>query len=228
MAVAILDSGIGDNVDPNVTVPAGSNRMAYVCMYSDHSANGARAATACTLGGQTTSLIDTVKEDRESIAVAIFRLDETGIAAMSGNAIVPTWGDTDGTPDNPFYGIIYFGGVDQSTPNTTPDSYSNDILQSTWDPGDINGVVDGYILALTHLGGNPATHVFDALVETESLGASGAFGLIGTLITTDTSANDLAVTYNASHRPAVMSAMTLNPAAGVTNTTILVPLGPIR
>lgn len=220
----ILAKAIGQ-ADPALAVPAGSNRVAYVCMYSRDATDGFYKATACTLGGQAMTLIaskDPGGTGRKGLGIAVFRLLEAGIAAMSGVAIVPTWGDTNGTPDNPFYSIVYIGTAAQGTPNSTPANYSLDVSQAAWDPGDIVGIIDGRVLAFAHYGAG-STSAFDAMTQELTLvvgGSLAASAVVGSIATNNSDPIDLALSYGASSRPMLLSTFVINPTVTLVDPTI--------
>lgn len=222
--VAIVNSDSGAT-DPGLTPGAGSNRMCYIGIGTGmlDNSNGNFAATALTYGGQSATLIDTVKPVspfRKGVSIAVFRLNESGIQAMSGNTITPTWGDTDGEPSGKMFLVVCLSGVDQSAPNTEPDSYTHDTVQTSWSPGTINGVADGYVLAFTAYGDDPLA--FDVLDSIESVTIDSATDLesdAAGVATEDTSAVSLAVTHSSS-RPAVMSAMVVLPVSAASGRKI--------
>ncbi len=216
---------LGGNISTATTglaAPSGSNRMAYVCVFCDDAVNGSYNATALTLGGQSCASVQTtgpVGTERKGMSHSVWRLNESGIAAMSGNALSPTFGDTDGTPDNPMYSVMYHENVDQTTPEGTPLSVADDTTVDVLDPGDVNGVADGELVGFYNWGSSTAPtpgfeNLFDDVIFRTANG--GASALVGRLPINNTNARDLTVNINSATRPHIVTGFVINPfvAAG--------------
>ena len=112
--VTVLDSFSTGNTK---TVSAGSERLLIVGIHSEdgNSINDVNINTV-TYGGQT---LTEIRDEQVATGAAngmwVGYLNESGIAAASGNSITPTW--VGGTPDEAvLYSSVVLQGVDQTTP----------------------------------------------------------------------------------------------------------------
>lgn len=125
MAVAALGAGWantnatgGSNPSHSDTPDAGSDRCLVAMVLSEDATNDDNTLGSLSAGGQAmTKVIEDIRTDANpsSNGIAIFVLNEAGIAAMSGSSFsFGTWGN--GTPsDEVRIYTRYFSGVDQTT-----------------------------------------------------------------------------------------------------------------
>ena len=228
MSVTILATNSGET-DPGQTPPAGSNRVAYIGLGTDDVDDGLYNATACTYGGQSCTLIGGAQVSREGTGMTVFRLLSSGIAAMSGNAIVPTWGDTNGTPDNPRYFVLIVAGVDQGNANGTVQTFTDDTSITTWNPGSLTQVDDGLGVGFLSRGASN-TISFDAPWTTPEtvIPGDGAGGALGYNEYTSAGTDSINLTFGSVARPHVLVAFVVNPSLTSSNIDIAVPTGPWR
>ena len=112
VSVSILDAFSTGNTK---SISAGSNRLLLVSVQTEDSGTSVNVNTV-TYGGQLLTEIDDEQVGGGySNGTWVGYLDETGIAAASGNTIVPTYAG--GTPDN---GVLYSSVVLENVDQTDP------------------------------------------------------------------------------------------------------------
>lgn len=136
MASTILDTPAhtgtaGTSAFPTNFAPsAGRNRIAYLAVLAGHGSN-ASPATACTISGQSLSVLATVDDDANSSDVALvvfYALESVIAAAVSSDAACPVsiTGGTSGSyaciywsVQDAYQGAPAYTGLATSTANTT-------------------------------------------------------------------------------------------------------------
>ena len=127
-AEVLDDWVVGENTAPAISVSAGTNRVLLLFVTSDASADTGVRLTEVDFGSSTmTEYVDARAEhtaDHGERRVAVFTLDDAGIAAAGGSpGFSVTWGAGAGAQPQPNSGVMYaavtFANVNQATPITS-------------------------------------------------------------------------------------------------------------
>jgi hypothetical protein len=158
------------------TAESGSNRLLVLTAHA--TGNGTMNLNSVTYGGQSmTKVIDETTGTSTRAYVVTYILNETGIAAASGNTFVPDWQTT---PDNVSYSSVFLSNVNQTNPiganasNGTASSSPNPITTSSLSTA--NG--DMVIVAATcgNTGDYTVNNDFTEAVELDMASSVGVAG----------------------------------------------------
>jgi hypothetical protein len=212
MAVSVLDVISAATGDPaSFTISAGSSRW-LIAFIHWREASGVDSLPSLSWGGQSMTRQHSIKLGAAAEhGVALFLLNEVGIAAGSGTTVSLTW---DNAPEFNTYGIISIQDASQNV--TDSDSLSED--SSTQIDLTLNGVVDGYCIG-AYTGHNSVNGDFtwqNSFTEQYDLTNSNQNLTAGHLLTSSTGSVTIDANNDGTVVRSVMVGVTFSPVAAST------------